>query len=155
MKFELRKSNASQGFQFHFTLFLISQNILKEPEKNKEIPPSMCHTPATGLQSPASSVAQRRNLRTLAQLQLKSCALGSHHHVDSNMHHPPIQFNIIYRKKKLQTMSGEKKKKKKHFNSTNHSLFKNKPLQGQPLPVSSLRPPPTPYQTSQTALAGP
>lgn len=111
MKFELRKSKASQGFQFHFTLFLISQNILKEPEKTKSFSVNVCHAPATGLQSPDSSAAQRRSLGTLAQLKLKSCALGSHHHVDSNMHHPPIQFNIIYRKKKLQTMPGEKKKK--------------------------------------------
>lgn len=112
----------------------------------------MCHTPATGLQSPASSVAQRRNLRTLAQLQLKSCALGSHHHVDSNMHHPPIQFNIIYHKKKLQTMSGEKKKKK-HFNKS--LTFQEQASAGTASACEQPAPPPTPYQTSQTALAGP
>lgn len=34
-KFELRKSKASQRFQFHITLFLISQNILKEQQQKK------------------------------------------------------------------------------------------------------------------------
>ena len=46
-KFELRKSKASQGFQFHFTLFLISQNILKEQQQQKNFSVNMWDTPAS------------------------------------------------------------------------------------------------------------
>lgn len=42
-KFELRKSKASQGFQFHFTLFIISQNILKE-QQQKNFPVNVWDT---------------------------------------------------------------------------------------------------------------
>lgn len=140
-KFELRKSKASQRFQFHITLFLISQNILKEQQQKKFLRQCVRY----------SCLFRDRILRHWHKLSWNH-VLGTHHDVDSSMYHPPIQFNIIVRKK-LQIMP-RGKKKKRHFNSTHHPLFKDKPLQGQPLHVSSLLPPHTPCQTSQTAREG-